>query len=296
MKLALLTCTNLPTWEEDDRFFHAALDMAGIEWSLLAWDSDTDWSTFDVTLIRTTWDYVDRREQFSERLKEIASQTYLVNPVEIVEWNLEKTYLKDLEDAGIPIAPTVWIDEKIDLNEVMTSRGWGRGFLKPVVGACAVDTKRFTVNEIASVQVWLNTLVDQGEKMMLQPYLEPVETVGEYSVIYFGQRLSHCVQKIPVKGDYRVQDDYGASDHPIEPIDYPQMMHVADATLRYLHERFSNVLVIRMDFLKMSDGQFVINEVEMIEPSLFFRHSTERSPQLLLEELLSKYEQVANRL
>ena len=114
MKLALLTCTNLPTWEEDDRFFHAALDLAGIEWSLLAWDSDTDWSTFDVTLIRTTWDYVDRREQFSECLKEIASQTYLFNPVEIVEWNLEKTYLKDLEDAGIPIAPTVWIDEEID--------------------------------------------------------------------------------------------------------------------------------------------------------------------------------------
>ena len=62
MKLALLTCTNLPDWEQDDRFFHQVLDDANIEWTSVAWDAAADWSTFDVVLIRTTWDYVDRRE------------------------------------------------------------------------------------------------------------------------------------------------------------------------------------------------------------------------------------------
>ena len=296
MKLALLTCTNLPDWEQDDRFFHAVLDQASIDWTVVPWDSDTDWSTFDVVLIRTTWDYVDRREEFLHRLKEIASQTILFNPIEIVEWNLQKTYLKDLEDSGISIAPTVWIDRDIDLKNAMTDRGWTRGFLKPVIGACAVDTKRFTLGETGTVQVWLNELITKGERMMLQPYLETVETDGEYSAIYFGRRLSHCVQKVPVPGDYRVQDDYGASDHGIDPAEYPEMMQVAETALQYLHARFSNVLVTRMDFLRMNDGRFVINEVEMIEPSLFFRHSTERSGQILLEELLSLHKRLRNRL
>ena len=296
MKLALLTCTNLPSWEEDDRFFHEALDRSGIEWSVVAWDSDTEWSIFDAALIRTTWDYVDRREEFLERLKEIASQTRLFNPIDIVEWNLEKTYLRDLEEYGIPIAPTVWIDGDIDLKKVMAERGWNRGFLKPVIGACAVDTKRFILEEVDSAQVWLNNLIEKGERMMLQPYLKTVETDGEYSTIYFGQRLSHCVQKVPVPGDYRVQDDYGASDHSIESTQYPEMMQVAEMTLQYLQDRFSDVLVTRMDFLKTSDSQFVINEVEMIEPSLFFRHSTEMSGRLLFEELLSLHERLSNRL
>ena len=296
MKLALLTCTNLPDWEQDDRFFHAVLDHASIQWTVVPWDSDTDWSTFDVVLIRTTWDYVDRREAFLQRLKEMASQTRLFNPIEIVEWNLQKTYLKDLEDSGISIAPTVWIDDDVDLKMLMTANGWNRGFLKPVIGACAVDTKRFALEDTDTVQVWLNELIAKGERMMLQPYLETVETDGEFSAIYFGQRLSHCVQKVPVPGDYRVQDDYGASDHRIDPTEYPEMIQVAEKTLQYLHARFSDVLVTRMDFLRLDNGKFVINEVEMIEPSLFFRHSTARSGQLLLEELLSLHKRLTNRL
>ena len=89
MKLALLTCTNLPDWEQDDRFFHQVLEGADIDWTAVAWDSDTDWSTFDVTLIRTTWDYVDRRDAFSKRLKEIASQT-----IYSIQWRLLNGILK----------------------------------------------------------------------------------------------------------------------------------------------------------------------------------------------------------
>ena len=146
------------------------------------------------------------------------------------------------------------------------------------------------------MQVWLDELIANGEKMMLQPYLETVETDGEYSAIYFGQNLSHCVQKIPVPGDYRVQDDYGASDHGIDPDDYPDMMRLAERTLQYLHARFSDVLVTRMDFLQLDNGAFVINEVEMIEPSFSFVTRQRDPGQLLLEELLSLHKRLTNRL
>jgi len=193
MKLALLTCTNLPEWEEDDRYFHAALDSFGIDWSLIAWDSDTDWSVFDFVLIRTTWDYVERRVEFKQRLKNIALQTVLINSYDVIEWNLEKTYLKDLLEAGLLVAPTVWIDESIDVKMIMQENGWTHGFFKPVVGACALNTMRFTLEDANKAQAWLEGLIGLGERMMFQPYLNTVETEGEYSAIYFGRTLSHCI-------------------------------------------------------------------------------------------------------
>ena len=289
MKLALLTCTDLPDWEVDDRFFHRALDEAGIEWSVYPWDGDVDWSSFDMVLIRTTWDYVTRRDDFIATLRHIANQTRLLNPFDVIAWNLEKTYLRDLEQMGLPIAPTVWITELIGLQDILTEKNWGRAFLKPVVGASAVNTKRFDLETVGSAQRWLENLLKQDERMMLQPYLNSVETEGEYSAIFFGRRLSHCVQKIPVPGDYRVQDDYGASDRYVDPTTLPALIQLANQTMEVLHSRFDGLIVARLDFLRMTTGEFVINEVELIEPSLFFRHSPVEAGRILVEELLSTF-------
>ena len=193
------------------------------------------------------------------------------------------------------MAPTVWVDESIDVKMIMQENGWTHGFFKPVVGACALNTMRFTFENANKAQAWLEGLIGLGERMMFQPYLNTVETEGEYSAIYFGRTLSHCVQKIPVFGDYRVQDDYGASDRSIQPRDYPEMMELAEQTVSYLRRRFSRLLVARLDFLRTTEGEFVINEVELIEPSLFFRHSS-RAGRMLAAELLSIEKAEKNRL
>ena len=289
MNVALLSCRDLPGWEKDDRFFQNALSEQGVKWTSIPWDESCNWSKFDAVLIRTTWDYVDRRTEFVLALEAISKQTILLNSIDVVRWNIEKTYLKDLEDKGISIAPTVWISSKeVSLIEIMERRGWSKGFLKPVVGACASNTKRFAVSEVTDAQYWLDELLEVGTQMMLQPYIETVETEGEYSAVFFGDKLSHCVQKIPVTGDYRVQDDFGASDYLVEAKDVSEMLLVAHQTLEVLQNRFTDVLVTRMDFLHMQTGDWVINEVEMIEPSLFFRHSQQKAPALLLQELRSR--------
>ena len=289
MNVALLSCRDLPDWEKDDRFFQNLLSEDEVDWTVVPWDESCDWSKFDGVLIRTTWDYVDRRTAFIFALEEISKQTVLLNSIDVVRWNIEKTYLKDLEDNNIPIAPTVWISTKeVSLADIMQRRGWSKGFLKPVVGACASNTKRFSISEVTEAQYWLDELLEMETQMMLQPYIETVETEGEYSAIFFGEKLSHCVQKIPVTGDYRVQDDFGASDHLIDPEDVSEMLLVAHQTLSVLHRRFEDVLVTRIDFLHMKEGNWVVNEVEMIEPSLFFRHSPEKAPRLLLQELRSR--------
>jgi glutathione synthase/RimK-type ligase-like ATP-grasp enzyme len=287
MRLALLTCSNLPLWEQDDRFLHQALDIADIEWSLIPWDASEDWTQYDAALIRTTWDYVNRVGEFESTLSSISRQTRLLNPIEVVRWNLRKTYLRVLSERGIPIAPTIWIDSVVDLSDLMILNRWERGFLKPIVGASASDTRRFTRQEVAVVQDWLDTHLQQGQSFMLQPYIDTVETIGEVSLIYFGRVFSHVVQKIPVSGDYRVQDDYGARDCAQAIDDYPHLLEISQHVLEVLHAQFDDLLVSRLDFLLMPNGQAVVNEVELIEPSLFFRHAPRRGPEILIQQLRS---------
>ena len=280
MRLALLTCSDLPTWEQDDRFLHQALDAQGIEWALIPWDASEDWSQYDAALIRTTWDYVKRLAESA--LSALAHQTHLLNPMEVVSWNLRKTYLRDLAEAGISIAPTIWIDSMVDLAVVMVQNLWTRGFLKPTVGASASDTMRFDRGDISVVQDWLNTRNQQGQSFMFQPYIETVETIGEISDL--GQPKP-CSPKDTRIGDYRVQDDYGALDYAQDIDLYPNLLNISQDVLAFVHAKFETVVVSRVDFLLMDNGDAVVNEVELIEPSLFFRHAPHRGPEILLQQL-----------
>lgn len=267
MKIVLASCQNLPDWEIDDHPFHLELTRQGITFECHPWDSDIDWGCFELCILRTTWDYVDRIQDFKSWLERVSLHTKLLNPLKLVSWNLNKGYLLDLAERGVPIAPTEWISRSVSVRELMERNGWEKGFLKPVVGASASDTLRFTLKECTEAQAFLDNLISEKE-MMLQPYLKRVETEGEFSAIYFGGQLSHCVQKIPVKGDYRVQDDYGASDYAIEPI--IGLTRLAEQTLENIGEGW---LYARVDALRLEDGTWVLNELEMVEPSLFFRHS-----------------------
>ena len=85
MRLALLTCSDLPEWEQDDRFLHKTLDDNGVSWIKISWDASQDWSEFDAVLIRTTWDYVERRQEFLLTMRRISEQTRLLNPINIIE-------------------------------------------------------------------------------------------------------------------------------------------------------------------------------------------------------------------
>jgi hypothetical protein len=194
----------------------------------------------------------------------------LYNNATIVEWNTHKSYLQELERHGFIIAPTIWIStqEPIHIESIIEKLDLqGRGFIKPQVGACASDTLRFNMDELDSAQAFLES--NNHQDMMVQPYLESVETEGELSAIIIDGEFTHGVQKIPVKGDYRVQDDFGAGDQPY--IFNNQEIETMIQTLHAvpMHEE---LLYARFDYLRNDEGNLVLNELELIEPSLFFRH------------------------
>ncbi|MFT4592537.1 MAG: hypothetical protein ACI9JK_000232 [Phycisphaerales bacterium] len=281
MKIALVSCDELPGWEIDDQPLINALEARGATVHRPSWTSDVDWNQFDLSVIRTTWDYHSRKDTFVAWCKTVPR---LFNDASIVEWNTHKSYLRKLEQHGVAIAPTVWIEagKKVCIQKSMQTLGVTKGFIKPQVGACASDTLRFTEEEYQKAQRFLES--NSHQDMMVQPYLVAVETEGELSAIFIGDQFTHGVQKIPVPGDYRVQDDFGASDVPFEfSSDEIQMMK---QVLRFVpnHEA---LLYSRFDYLRDANGDLLLNELELVEPSLFFRHCT-YSAILLADAILKR--------
>lgn len=272
MKLGLVTCANLPDWEVDDHPLFEALDRcAGVVWDRPVWsDPRVDWAGYDGLLIRTTWDYTDRVGAFVAWAEGLSVP--LFNDAGVVRWNTRKTYLRALHQRGVPVAPTVWLPagSAADLGALMEERGWQRAFFKPVVGATARATGRVLPGGLAAAQAQLDAWLED-EDMMVQPYLPAVEEEGELSVIVIDGEPTHAVRKVPVPGDYRVQDDFGAHDEPIALAeDLGALAALALAEARGLLGR--ELLYGRVDALRMPDGALVLNELELVEPSLFLRH------------------------
>lgn len=284
MRIALATCSRLPSHERDDLPLLAALRERGVSVAQPVWDdAAVEWGSFDAVLIRTTWDYQDKHAAFVAWAERVGGMVPLFNPAPVVGWNTHKSYLRELAGYGVPLARTRWlaVGEAVELAGVVRELGIERGFLKPVVGANSRNTLRFEVGDgeqLAAADEALRRL-SRTHEMMLQPYLASVEREGEVSAIYFDDVLSHAVRKRPVAGDYRVQDDFGASDEPIE-LDTAQRDACA-RTLAGLRELVRArgwaielpLLYARIDLLRDDDGQWVLNELELVEPSLFLRHA-----------------------
>lgn len=282
MRIALATCSNLPAWEVDDAPFHRELVARGVALERPVWDDPAvEWGGYAACLIRTTWDYQEKREAFVAWADRVAAATRLHNPPAVVRWNTHKGYLRDLARLGVPIAPTVWLQQgtRVDVASLVRQRGWSRAFLKPCIGATARETLRFPADAagLARAQAHVDRLLPR-EDLMLQPYLASVESRGEWSAVFFDGELSHAVQKVPVPGDYRVQDDFGASDRPYRPT--PAQRQLAAAAVAAVWRRGgalpgadgAPLLYARADFLWDDAGGCVLTELEVVEPSLFFRH------------------------
>lgn len=286
MNIAIASCFDLPDWEKDDRPFFTELESLDIQYQIVPWDSDIDWNRFDACLLRTTWDYQERINEFMSWVNRVSTQTQLINPQPIIEWNSHKRYLKELQQAGIAIAPSEWLlqGEEYDIAQLMQQHGWQKGFIKPLIGANARECLPFDNDAagIAQAQQHVDRLT-ATEDLVLQPYLTNVESFGETSGIFFGGKYSHGTRKVPVQGDFRVQDDYGASDFVYHLSD--EELELAHKAIAFVTEKFSLPLYARVDFLHHKDGAAYVNEVELIEPSLFFRHGGKDSCRLFAQTL-----------
>jgi len=276
MRLAIATCRELPEWEVDDVPLHAALTELGLPPDLVPWDDPAaDWAGYDACLIRTTWDYATRREEFCAWADAVGRRTRLFNPPATVRWNTHKGYLRELAGEGIPIVPTVWLDagSTPDLGRLVDELGAEKAILKPAVGATARELLPFTRASLAEAAAHAERLL-VSEDLMLQPFLPTVLGRGELSVVFVDGEPAHAVRKTPAEGDYRVQDDFGGRDEPVACDGL-----AIDPIRTWLAAR-PELLYARADYLVDGEGALLLNELELVEPSLYFRHAPESARRL----------------
>lgn len=224
-----------------------------VSWS----DPQADWSSYDAAIIGTAWDYWDRLEEFLATLGHIASATRIYNPLELVHWNIHKTYLRDLEARGAKLIPTLWIDQMTEQKARAAFRDLQSEDLvfKRQIGAGAFDQHRLRAGD---------AIPAMPHPMMVQPFLPMIETEGELSFIFIDGELSHALIKRAAPGDYRIQSLYGGVETAIVPDG--EDVRAARAVLGTLDD---TPLYARVDMLRDGEGGLLLMELELIEPYLY---------------------------
>ena len=196
--------------------------MAEFGWHVkeIPWTTpNVSWGDYELVVIRSTWDYQSDFARFLRVLDEIAqSGARLENNMDVVRWNIEKTYLRDLAQRGVPIVPTRWMKglQRESLREVFEELAVDELVVKPVIGANADDTFRLSIDD-AQTDTAIEVFRDR--ELMVQPFIESIKWPGEFSLFYFVDEYSHCVLKTPAPGDFRVQEEHGGDIRPYDASD-----------------------------------------------------------------------------
>jgi hypothetical protein len=237
-------------------------------------DDGVDWSAYDLVVVRSTWDYQDRHDEFIDWARRVEGLTTLANSAEVLAWNTDKTYLRSLQQAGLPVVPTDWLEP----GDAFVVPELGEYVVKPAVSAGSRDTNRYAVgdhDELAAAHA--TALLAVGRTVMLQPYLAQIDTAGETALFFFGGRYSHAVRKAPlltpamgpVTGAYKEE-----TIDPREPSDAERETaeQVLDVLAAVAPAARADLLYARVDLVPAADGSPTLLELELAEPSMFLVH------------------------
>jgi len=253
---------------EEDRLLTEALRARGIDARRVDWArDDVDWGGFAAVVLRTPWDYFERFEAFSAWMDRIAAHPCVLNDPSTLRWNIDKHYLADLEAAGVPIVPTVFVERGGGraLADAMAELGTEAAVYKPVVSGAARETYRVAPGEAPAHAERFAALTTR-RAMMVQPFMPAILEQGEVTVVAMGGRPTHALCKRAKPGDFRVQDDHGGTLHPHRAT--ADELALTEAALAVRHE----VPVYgRVDMVRDPQGIARVMELELIEPELWLR-------------------------
>ena len=265
-RVLLATCAELSDGDDDERLAVRAFADRDLVADFAVWDDPAvDWTGADLVVVRSTWDYVSRRADF---LGWASSVPRLANPVEVLAWNSDKTYLRLLADAGLPVVPTTWYEPGERPEQPV-----GETVVKPTISAGARDTRRHRLGRAATAHAV--ELLAAGRSVMVQPYLDGVDTAGETGLVWMGDRFSHAFRKGPLlaagagatRGLFAAEEIVARTPSRAER-DCAE--RVLDALVDVAPVGREQLLYARVDLVPGPDGAPVLLELELVEPSLWF--------------------------
>lgn len=280
-RVGLVTCLQMPEVDDDEALLLAALRDAGLDATVLAWETaaPTDAALW---ILRSPWNYHLQHRQFLAWLDSVAAVGEVYNPPSIVKWNSDKAYLVELAECGLPVAPTVLLPKgsAVDLESLVATRGWAQWVIKPSISLGSFMTECFSLDQLQQAQRFADRALTE-RAMLVQPYLRAVEAYGERSLVCIGGEVCHAVRKSP---------RFSGGHEAVTPVT------IADDERALAQEVLSVVaklpgmppdplLYARVDTVRGEDGRPLLMELELVEPSLFLR-AHPQSLQRLVQEVV----------
>ncbi len=232
-------------------------------------DAGVDWAGFALVVVRSVWDYTRRRDELLDWAERVAALVPLANPPQVLRWNSDKRYLLDLERAGVPVVPTA-------IAAPGEPVAWPEGevVVKPTVSAGSIDTDRYPEARRAEAQAHVARLHADGRTAMVQPYLSAVESRGETALVYLDGAMVHTVRKGPMLMPGLVTVGGLFVEEDIRPaVAGEAERRVARKALAAIPGQEAPLLYARVDVVFTDDGEPLLLELELVEPSLFLAHA-----------------------
>lgn len=275
--IALVTTQAARGHDHDLDILTAALDAADQKWQIVNWDdASLDWSWFSIAVLRSTWDYYARLDEFVAWIDRVSAQTTLCNPAEIVRWNVDKRYLQEMNANGVPVMATTFISKPSDITSELIAQDV---IIKPAVSAGSNNTERHRNNAVAA-RAQLDHILSHGGVAMVQPYSPTIDAIGETGLVYLGGKFSHAFGKDAVFGEAeQVHNGVHVQEVITARMAIADERALGDAVMKFLLNKFEVApLYARIDMVTNVDGVPEIMEVELTEPSLYL-HLDAGSPE-----------------
>ena len=279
--MGFVTSEELRTLTPDDRSVIPVLAARGVEVVPVVWTEPSP-ERLEALVLRSTWDYHLKLPEFLAWVDAVeAARIPLFNQPSTVRWNVEKSYLSEIEERGVPIVPTWHVQRgsSMELAAVLREAGWIEAVVKPSVSGGAYETWRARPNHADAARFARQIAAMDS---LVQPFLPELVSDGEWSLLFFRGAYSHAVLKRPGQGDFRVQEEFGGVFGLVEPAPA-----TVEAGTRALEAGGHETLYARVDGV-IRNGRFEVMELELVEPTLFFGASpgaAERFADALIEEL-----------
>jgi len=266
MHICFITYREQPLLTPDDHVLAAYLESKDITITAAPWNDNTvDWTIFDAIILRSAWDYHLKLAEFNAWLNRIERLgCTLLNPAPVIKWNQNKKYLLDLRDANTAIPPFVFCGQNsvARLDKIFEENKWEKAVIKPAVSCGSFNTwissPGSALKDSPALQVML-----RGGDVIVQKFVPEVLDRGELSLIFFNKHYSHSVIKKATGGDFRVQAKFGGTVHHIQP-----SATIINSAAGLLAAIPWPLLYARVDGV-LAGHEFVIMELELIEPALF---------------------------
>ncbi len=246
-----------------DYFKRNGVKAERIDWA----DKSVEWSKVGCAIFRSTWNYQEKFNQFETWLENVKTKTRLVNPYDVIKWNINKRYLLELEQNDITIVPTFFIEKQTEscLDKLFVHFDSGELVVKPAISVGGLDTYRVSKSDSKKFEHKFQALLSK-KTMIAQPFQPSILDQGELSLIVVNGQFTHAVRKNAKKGEFRVQDDHGG--HVLPHFATDEEKAFAEKVVKACP---GQLYYARVDVVRNSEGLLSVMEVELFEPELFFR-------------------------